>query len=157
MRLAWTAWVSCFLAACASTATITMSDGTVVETEIVESDETSITVEDKGERQTIARTAIADIDHPGNVALTAGILLLAGGVATAALATSKSDNKAVSLGAYTPAVVGLGLSIYGGATYARSKMAAGTPVEAPLSLRLLPVFQASSGRSFAGLNAAMLF
>jgi hypothetical protein len=92
---------------CGTSATIQLRNGRVLESSIVEGDERSLTVENNGETTTIERSAIRDIDHPGNVALTIGAILAAYGVANIAVGAPKCDTEgtAFCIGVFTPAVI----------------------------------------------------
>lgn len=161
MRLASVLSVCCVLGACGNTARITLDDGTAVEGKIVGSNVVSIMVEEEGggALQAVRRSSVTDIDHPGNGALTVGLILAVYGAANIALGAPRCEKEgaAFCVGVFTPAVLGLGLTGYGGSVYAGSVNATGQRRRSAFSLQLLPILQQRSGGSFAGLAAGTLF
>lgn len=65
------------LAGCSTSAIIQRTDGTTVEGPIVGGDHAVLLVADGAETLRIERSTIVDIDHPGNVALTLGVIATA--------------------------------------------------------------------------------
>ena len=62
---------------CITSARLEMKDGSFVDGEILGSTESEVFVKAKdGPGQTIKRLDIADIDHPGNVTLVGGVVLI---------------------------------------------------------------------------------
>lgn len=59
---------------CGRSATLIRESGPRIEGVIVESDREVIVVEQDGERVRVPRSEVVDIDHPGNVALTYGVM-----------------------------------------------------------------------------------
>src|SRR5262245_12449056 len=80
------------LTACGTTATITRSDGVNVEGWIEGGSRDEIVLDTRlGQRHFIPRKDVAEIDHPGNVhVLIGGIVVAYGGIV---IATSASDCK----------------------------------------------------------------
>jgi hypothetical protein len=70
--------VLCGLAGCSTTASISRVDGLRYEANILDSDANSLRVRDVyGRELTVSREEVADIDHPGNVSFTVGLVLIA--------------------------------------------------------------------------------
>jgi len=77
VRLVTALLVAGALAGCGSTAGIRRTDGNVVEAKIIGSDADGLHVEGvAGQTYRIDGRSVVDIDHPGNVAMVAGALLL---------------------------------------------------------------------------------
>jgi hypothetical protein len=68
--------------ACFRYARIERRSSTTLEARIDRSDSETISVtSSEGQEQTISRSDVVDIDHPGKVRLTTGVLMVAGGAA----------------------------------------------------------------------------
>ncbi len=69
--------VLCALAGCATTANISQTNGLTYEADILGSDANSLRVRDNYGREIVVPGGdVADIDHPGNVLLTIGVVLV---------------------------------------------------------------------------------
>jgi hypothetical protein len=149
------------LVGCGSSATITLRDNSRVEGAISGSGDQNIYVDTGDDEERVARSSISDIDHPGNVALTIGLLLMAYGAFNLAVAYPKCDKEgaAFCMGAHIPEALGLGLAIYGWKVYHQSRVAAqerSTGRQA-LLLRIHPMIQAAQSRPGVGLQLASAF
>ena len=74
--------LACFalatFAGCSTTATISRTNGPALDADILVSDANSMRVrDDYGREFLITREEVADIDHPGNVLTTIGVVLIA--------------------------------------------------------------------------------
>ena len=70
--------ILCAFAGCSTTATISRTDGMAYEADILASDANSLRVRDSyGREMIVSREEMADIDHPGNVIYTIGLVLIA--------------------------------------------------------------------------------
>jgi len=110
---------------CGSSATIALKGGQFVEGQIIAGDRESIYV-DTGEAETnVPRRRIVDVDHPGNVAATAGIVLAPYGVLNIAVGYSKCNEQgfAFCAGLFAPAVLGFALTSYGFTVWTASRNA----------------------------------
>ncbi|SRR5690606_27177306 len=122
------------LVACGSSATLTHRNGALTEAKITGGSPEAIIVEsDAGLSYAIPRSDIHEIDHPGNVAATIGGAVLGYGLLNIGLALdecqkderfeSGAEQAGFCTGVFSPAVVGLGLLIYGLYTHHRSTSA----------------------------------
>lgn len=109
----------------------------------------------------IPRSEIKDIDHPGNVAATLGVLLTALGVLDIVFGASSCKDKgtAFCVGVFAPSVLGSGLTLYGGIVHGRSVSAASGKGREPsaLQLHILPAFRIADRPASAGLGFAAVF
>ena len=123
------------LAACGNTATLSHRGGLVHEGKITAGSPDSIVFEsDAGLSYASPRAEVHEIDHPGNVAATLGGIVLGHGLLSIGVAmdecrnderfTDEGEQAGFCTGIFAPAVVGLGLLVYGVFTYSRSKAAA---------------------------------
>jgi hypothetical protein len=112
---------------CGTTATIRLDTGAVVEGTIVRSNREVIIFDNGVEEDRVPRRTVADIDHPGNVAGTIGLLLSLYGVINIAVGAPKCDEKgaAFCLGVFSPLAAGVILTGYGLSIYSTSVSAAG--------------------------------
>jgi len=119
--------VSLSLAACSTTSTIHRAHGPAYEAEIVDSDGNALRVlGDDGRIHEVSREEVTDVDHPGNVVLTVGAILVAVGALVALSISSDSkgsqqerdDATAIAL---VYGVPGLVMTVAGGVTYISSK------------------------------------
>ena len=153
-----TTWAS----GCGTTATIETRSYTY-EGEIIGRDPRSvIIVDERGKRVAVDRDDIKDIDHPGNVAATIGVILVAYGLVNIAVGASKCSSKEAAwcFGVYSPAAIGLGMSIYGFATYGESVWALdkqADPRPHLSRLRLTPVPLVGQGSVGPGLSLSGAF
>jgi hypothetical protein len=117
-----------FAAGCSTTATITRKGGQVDEAIIARSTSSSVMVETGAGERPIPRDEITDIDHPGNVHAVIGSLLLAYGILNISVGASQCDRRGAAFctGVFTPAAVGLGMTIWGHTVWSRSN-GAGRP------------------------------
>ena len=128
--------IACLLlgafAGCSTTATISRTNGPAFEAEILGSDANSLRVrDDYGREFAVAREEVADIDHPGNVLSTIGVVLIAMSIPMFLAALShrnqsqESEWSGMELVFGIPeAVTGLCLAIPGWSRYRRSKRGA---------------------------------
>jgi hypothetical protein len=122
----------CAFAGCSTTANISRTDGLVYEAEILSSDAHSLRARDVyGREILISREEVADIDHPGNVLYTIGLVLI--GMSTPMIIGDLSHRGSSQQGEWSgmglamgiPGVVtGLCLAIPGWLHYKHSKSAA---------------------------------
>jgi hypothetical protein len=146
---------------CGSNATIIRPDYSGVEGTIVGSSQDAIYLESHGEEVRVDRSEIRDVDLPGNVALTTGILLAAYGVANIVVAAPKCDKEGAGYctGVFTPAALGFGLIVYGGKVYGsalrltRNFRRGRNAIE----LGVLPMFRVADGPPHAGLQLGGVF
>jgi hypothetical protein len=130
MGLARGLGVACLVAfatACSTSATITRTNGTSVEGWVRGGTPESIIVEPRvGNIQEIERDDIAEIDHPGNVHLLVGGMVLGyGGILVGAGLDDCQQAETVGNCAtlFIPAIVGAGIAAWGLVTWAGSKEA----------------------------------
>jgi hypothetical protein len=128
--------VACFvllaLAGCSTTAAISRTDGLTYEADILGSDAGSLHARDLyGREIVVSRDEVADIDHPGNVISTIGLVLvgMSAPMIIADLAhrgdAQKGEWSGMGLVVGIPTMVtGLALAIPGLMHYARSKRGA---------------------------------
>ena len=117
---------------CGTMAEVRMADGRILEGKIRGGDNDAIYIGES--RVRVPRKDIVDIDHPGNGAAITGISLVAYGILNGLYVTSKLDNENeenlfinktwTSLVGFSPAIVGLGLAIWGGMVWLGSTGAA---------------------------------
>jgi hypothetical protein len=116
-------------AGCSTMATINTRDGRVFEGRINSSDGRAVYIGPSN--APVARSEIVEIDHPGNGVLITGVSLTAYGILNAAYVFGQAeyyeDPDAARVISLTPAVVGLGLAIWGSTVYVRSTNAARGP------------------------------
>jgi hypothetical protein len=117
------------LSACTTTATISRSDGYEVEGWIRGGSPDAIVVDPRvGKRQIIPRSAVKEIDHPGNVHLLVGGLVLGYGAVVIANGAhdcaNSNDGGATCFFMVTPALIGASIAVWGLATWLGSKDAA---------------------------------
>lgn len=125
-----TALATTLCVGCGSTAIVTTRDGELIEGVIDAGGERTLILKTGGgARVRVQRAEITDIDHPGNVAATIGVLMTIYGAANAVLGTSQCTEKgaAFCIGVYTPLTVGITLAVYGLATHSTSAAAASRP------------------------------
>jgi hypothetical protein len=118
-----------------STATIQRRDGVEFEGRIEGSTARTLYVRDRhGELLRFDRNDVADIDHPGNAALSTGLFMgLFWGIGDSSIS---SDDRERYLGrALLLSIPALALAIGGGLIYYRSHAAARKFEEAPIYLR----------------------
>jgi hypothetical protein len=95
-RFVATVALVCF-GGCASTATITRSDSPDNEAQIVNSDAGALYVQARNGRiYRIGRESVTGIDHPGNVEILIGSLLLGVVGLIAVMARTQNDNEAIA-------------------------------------------------------------
>jgi hypothetical protein len=115
--------------ACSTTATITNKDATRYNVAIVRSTPAELIVATSDGERGIPREQIAAIDHPGNVALVAGALMLFAGTANllGVARCHANDSSGVCFGWAAGGAVaasGLGLTIWGASVWTASVRAA---------------------------------
>jgi hypothetical protein len=115
--------------ACTTTATITQRSGPPIEGSIRYGTTDYVVVEPRdGNPQKIPRSDIDDIDHPGNVHLLVGGIVLGYGTILIGSGLDDCQKDAENLASCTmlviPAIVGAGLTAWGLATWSGSKSAA---------------------------------
>ncbi|HEX6767314.1 MAG TPA: hypothetical protein VF103_17570, partial [Polyangiaceae bacterium] len=117
-------------AGCSTTATITRSDGMMMEGRIEGGTPDGIIVQPRlGPETEVPRSSIIDIDHPGNVHATVGGITLGFGIWYLIAVSSECQSPASSrtacyLGASAPAVTGAALLAWGLAVWSGSSSAA---------------------------------
>jgi hypothetical protein len=124
------ALVSCAAFGCSTTATITRISGPPIEASIEGGSPSSIVLEGGA---VVSRNDIRDVDHPGNVHAVVGGVILGYGLLNIAAAAStcgdsgefvsKGEQNAFCVGMVTPALVGLGMTIWGLVVNSESKSA----------------------------------
>jgi len=122
-------FVLCAFAGCSTTATISRTNGPEYEAEILGSNANALRVrDDYGRELRVPREEVADIDHPGNVLYTIGVVLIAVSVPMFIAAAAnrsqsgQSDWSGMELAFGIPeAVTGLCLAIPGRRHYRHSK------------------------------------
>lgn len=132
------------LCGCSTTAKVSLVDGRRFDARIQRSDKEHVVVETKaGWLVPIPRSEIADIDHPGNVAAVAGLLVSAYGALAVAKGVGNCDKNPLGpevgcASAFFPATVGVsmliwGLTIWTGSTHAAASSESSGAVPAPPS------------------------
>jgi hypothetical protein len=158
---ALTAMLALAAGGCGTTATITNRDGTRYEVEIVRSTPSELIVATRAGERPIARDRIRDIDHPGNVAVLAGSVLLTAGVVSLlgfhrCESSASSDFCIGSIGGVGLAASGLGMVVWGAHAWTTSVGAAGGQQVGPLA-RLAPAIIGPSSRPHLGAALAFSF
>jgi len=104
------------LCGCSRSATISRASGEQLSARIERSDQETIYVKVAGGREVhLARSEVADIDHPGNGVAVLGGLLSAYGAANIALGAGNCGevNPAYCVGVFLPAAVGVSMLVWG--------------------------------------------
>jgi hypothetical protein len=119
--------VALSVGACSTTSTIHRVYGPAYEAEIVDSDASALRVlGDDGRLHAVSRPEVTDVDHPGNVLVTVGAVL----VGIAAIATlsilgegdvSEEERETATAVSAVYGLPGLAMLIAGGVTYIGSK------------------------------------
>jgi hypothetical protein len=137
---------------CVTTATITRKGGQTEEATIVRGTSSSVMVETGAGERAIPRDEITDIDHPGNVAAVIGALLLGYGVLNISVGASQCDRRGAAFctGVFTPAAVGLGMSIWGLSVWTRSTGAVRNTGSRGPELSLAPLILRSGDHAGGG-------
>ena len=115
------------IAGCGTNATVRQRSGRIVEGTIVRGGPRYLTIETAaGTEVALERAEIDDIDHPGNAAAVVGGLLGAYGALNiyVGMPQCSTQGGAYCIGVLAPGIVGLGLFVYGLATWHRSVTAA---------------------------------
>ena len=148
--------VLCTSLGCGTSAIITRKNGTD-EGRIVRSTSTSVIVDTGAGERSIPRDQITDVDHPGNVVAVIGAVLLGYGLLNIAVGASHCEEKggAFCTGVFAPAVVGLGMGIWGVSVWGRSTRAVREPGPRGPELSLAPLV-VRSGQSTGGGGALTL-
>jgi len=146
---------------CSTTATVTNKDATRFDVHIARSTPTELIVATRDGERAIPRDQIAEIDHPGNVALIAGTALLAAGTLNLLGLYRCHENESSSfcvgwLGGAALAGAGLGLVIWGGSVWTHSVEAAGERPAPPVA-RLAPAILGTPDRPRPGAALALSF
>ncbi len=112
---------------CGTTATIYTRRGQVVEAEILRTSGEELVIESRSGESTLRKDEITDIDHPGNVVLLIGGLIGAYGIANIIVGMPQCEKEggAFCVGVFTPAAIGLGMTMFGGVVWGGSRKAAG--------------------------------
>lgn len=129
-----------------STATVTLKGGRTIEGRIVKSDARRVVVRragpsawvsgnPRGGTVRVARRQIEDVDHPGNVAAAAGVLLTTVGLIVASFAIDTGYDYDLGGVLLNTAVIGggVGLLVFGGMVYVQSTSAYAGPPDDPWS------------------------
>jgi hypothetical protein len=137
---------------CSTTATIHGRNGLPDEATIVRGTSTSVMVDNGAGERAIPRSQIADIDHPGNVHAVVGAALLAYGILNISVGVPRCEEKgpAFCTGVFTPAAVGLGMSIWGLAVWSKSNRAARENAGTGPELSLAPQLLVAGPRRYGG-------
>ena len=124
------ALVSCAAFGCSTTATIMRTHGPPIEASIEGGSPSSIVLEGGA---VVPRREIAEVDHPGNVHAVVGGVILGYGLLNIAAAAStcgdssefpsQGEQNAFCVGMVTPALLGLGMTIWGLVVNSDSKSA----------------------------------
>jgi hypothetical protein len=141
-----------FAAGCGTTATISRKNGQQDEATIIRSTSTSLMVDTGAGERAISKDEIVDIDHPGNVHAIIGGLLLAYGILNISVGAGQCDSRGAAFctGVFTPAAVGLGMSIWGLTVWSKSTAAAHGPVTRGPELSFAPTVVRVGERSGGG-------
>lgn len=150
------------LTGCGTTATISRVNGPTVEAKIVGGDRHEVYVETpSGIQETIARSDIKDIDHPGS---TAGVL---GGIVTAygainigvGLPKCETEGAAFCTGVFLPMAIGLPVMLWGIATNvgSRGALTKSPSTELRGSLFVAPTHQFAGRPDTPGLSVGGTF
>jgi hypothetical protein len=113
--------------ACSTTSTIHRAYGPAYEAEIVDSDASTLRVlGDDGRLHAVSRAEVTDVDHPGNVLVTVGAVLLGiAAVATLSILSedhvSEEERETATAVSAVYGLPGLAMLIAGGVTYIGSK------------------------------------
>jgi hypothetical protein len=148
---------------CGSSAIIERRDYSLVEGEIVGSSHYSVFVDTDHGEVAVPRSQISDIDHPGNVAATIGLILTSYGVLNIAIGAPKCDKEGAAFctGVFAPAAIGLPVAIYGFAIWGASRKALHKERrghDSVLSRLLLsPGYFYAEGKGSPGLSVASSF
>jgi len=150
--------IACVLVGCSANATIIRSerDGGTVYGKIVGLGERNLYVKTpSGEEVGVPRDEIEDIDHPGNILAVVGAAIAVFGAYNIGVSLPNCDSRSTAfcVAVVIPAVVGAGMSAWGGSVYARSHAAAKSTVPAGrrASLFLLPSVQPGNDSTALGL------
>jgi hypothetical protein len=125
MNLKLCAFGLVLLTGCGNSATITRANNSF-DAKIIGGDAEKLYVEYAGgDTAAIPKSEIRDIDHPGNVAATIGVVVGAYGVANIAIGMPQCDKEgaAYCTGVFLPAAIGASLITYGLGTYIGSSSA----------------------------------
>ncbi|MFL5307065.1 MAG: hypothetical protein ACJ8F1_17745 [Polyangia bacterium] len=148
---------------CGTTATIKKTNGADYELEIVRSTPSELIVATRDGERPIPRNEIREIDHPGNVSVTAGVALFFAGTANLFGAfrcdtyDARSQRFCAGWGVGGGmAVTGLGMIIWGSIIWKHSVRAAGGQQGAPV-VWLVPALLPASDRWHPGALLALSF
>jgi hypothetical protein len=127
--------------ACSNTATITRRSGPNFEASIEDSDSESVYVRSgNGALYRVPRNDIVDIDHPGNVDLIIGAILV--GVTPAVAVDAAGESATNRVGMATAAVLfglaGIILGIHGGIAWS-SSISSASKLDRPARVQFLPL------------------
>jgi hypothetical protein len=149
------------MAGCGSVATIKLRDSSSIEGEIVGSSNQVVSVETNDGQEQVPRQEISDIDHPGNVALTLGVLLMGYGAVNIALGAPKCGEKGAAFctGVFLPAAVGIPLFGYGWRIWRTSVLDARPPrtKKHALQMHLRPMLLLADQSRTGGFELAATF
>ena len=119
--------VALSVGACSTTATIHRAYGPAYEAEIADSDASALRVlGDDGRLHEVSRVEVTDVDHPGNVVLTVGAVLIGiAAIATVSILSeadvSEQEQQTATAVSMVYGLPGLAMLIGGGVTYIGSK------------------------------------
>ena len=107
---------------CGNSATISRGGARSVDAVIVGGDSENIYLDGPGGSETVPRSEVTDVDHPGNVAAVLGGIVTAYGIVNIAVGTPSCEKQGAAFctGVFLPAAIGLPIMTYGIATYAGS-------------------------------------
>jgi hypothetical protein len=126
LSIAGLALLACFNAACSTMATVTRRNAPALDARIIGGDSENVYVESgNGRIETIPRSDIQDIDHPGNVAALIGGIISAYGLVNIVVGSPNCETQgaAYCTGVFLPMAVGLPIMSWGGYTHTQSLLA----------------------------------
>jgi hypothetical protein len=162
MAFKWSLLGLVLLTGCGTSATITRANAPAIDGKIIGGDSSDVYIETRsGVSDTVPRSEITDIDHPGNVAATIGALVTAYGGANIAVGLPQCDKQgsAYCAGVFMPIGIGLPVMIWGIATYAGSVSALGNSPsrERQGSLFVLPTHEFAGQPKTPGVSVGASF
>jgi hypothetical protein len=108
--------------ACSTTATISRTRGRPIDARIVGADRDSVYVRGYRGALPIPHSEISDIDHPGDTAMAFGSVIAGYGVFNIAVGAPRCEDEGAAFctGVFTPAVLGLGMLLWGAVVHSES-------------------------------------
>ena len=123
------------LTGCSTTTILKYRNGYDWEGQVVGGDDEHVYIQGRHRVEAISREDIEDIDYPGNVAATIGVLLMLYGFANIAVGLGHCGQKDSSYcaGVFAPAAVGVGLWAYGGLVHMNAVATTKKPLPSAIS------------------------